>query len=204
MRYFDDLFIWENINNVKQLRKFRKLVISYFTSVEYTRHGYKETSSSISLRENINLMIPKINVIMRQAHVSPSLLHRNPPAIGGGSTYINVVENIFNLHHFMGLGKEDVVDFVDKAIGVYLADQTKAKIRSLNPFFYLHLIIITIIKLPFFVIEKAGFNREKVESSIPGKIFTTIGTLLAYIWTLIQISEKLGFLTTIKSFLGLP
>jgi len=130
-----------------------------------------------------------------------------PPVVGGYVQQVDLIINFFNLGNF-GTGVKEVLDWIDRSIGVYENDKRRAFIRTFNPFFWLGLLVDYIVAIPFSLLAKAGFNRTKIEDSFIGRIakfvlyvVTLLGALLGIIASLLTIVQVLGYLDAVKSVL---
>lgn len=98
----------------------------------------------------------------------------------------------------------EVVDFIDRAIGVYTSDRANSIIRTLNPFFWLILILEIVVRSPFYVLRVAGFNQKKMEESFLGRLTKGVIALAGLAFTVVQIAEKLGYIDNIKKLISGP
>jgi hypothetical protein len=137
--------------------------------------------------------------IIVSSGVNPILRYTPPAAIGGYIQDINVIANIFNLDNYT-IPTESLFDFIDRSIGIYEKNHFPSMIRTINPFFWISEIVSFISNLPFRLIGYIGFDQQRVERSILGRIFKGIlyfFTLLASILTVLQL---LDLLKPFKSF----
>ena len=68
--------------------------------------------------------------------------------IGGRVHRIDVFSNMFGLGRFHMTSKH-LVDFIDRAIGVYQFDRTAALRRTFNPFWWLKRSLLWLLSVPF-------------------------------------------------------
>ena len=214
--------ILENRNRLNILLEFRKLVVDYF-NLEFEppksepkselakalravrgEDNKTEGQGQVEIRAKINLMLNKISDAMYSAGIRPVLYYSPPPMIGGLAGNIDLVQNIFNLHRFQ-IGCDELLDFIERTIGIYENDKTRAKIRVFNPFFWIGLIFDYIARLPIKLLGKLGFNQSKVEDSLFGKITKGLIWFLLSISgiavSILTITEKLGYLDKLKSII---
>lgn len=202
MRYFNKLFIWENKKHLKILKDYRCDIVEYFKNVDYSYYsGPVENEKAIKLRQKINMESGAVLTALEVATVEPVITYSPPPAVGGLAGDINTVKNIFNLHNFQ-MSSQEVLDFVDQAIGIYKTDYFKSYLRTFNPFHWLTLLILEIIRIPFYILGAVGFNRAKIETSFIGRLSKGIAFLLGLLLTIVQLSEKFGVIDTIKKILS--
>ena len=201
MSWYKKITYWENRKRVKLLSKFRDLVVDYFNNVEYNFLHIKENQNTLRIRQEINLHLDRVYSYIIYTGVNPKIYYSPPPAVGGIAGNIDLIHNIFNLHMF-DIPVQNLIDFIDRAIGIYEEDKINSLLRTFNPFFWLGRLVDFIVGIPFKFIGKIGFNREKVEASIVGKIIKGILYLLvtastAFL-TFLTILEKLGYLNGFK------
>lgn len=197
--YYKKIPIWENRKRLKLLKEFRNLVITYFNNIKIDLFNPIENQQAIETRRQINLLIDKVHFIVISAGILPVIYYTPPPAVGGLAGDIDLIYNIFNLHRFQ-IKPQYLLDFIDRAIGVYENDKLNALLRTLNPLFWISLILDYIVSLPFKFIGKIGFNQNKIESSIVGRLIKGALYLITVFAAFLTILEKLGYL---KKFLSL-
>ena len=97
---------------------------------------------------------------------------------------------------------------MNRAIGVYEQTSRQASIRTYNPFWWFARGLIWFSRLPIWFLGEIGFDSQKIEKSIWGKIIKTIFPIIVGIFgvivSLLTILEKLGLLTPLKKHFGLP
>lgn len=201
MRPYDKIFIWENRNRVKLLKEFRNLVIEYYNNVERNSFfSVKENEKATKLRTKINLILDKIYWIIKSANVETSIFYFPPPAVGGYSLDIDLICNIFNLARYE-ISPQQVLDHIERAIGIYEEDKIKSLLRTFNPFTWIMLIIEYLATLPFKFLEILGFNRTEIEASILGKIFKGIFQFIFWFAALLTVLEKFELLDIFKKWI---
>jgi len=204
MAHYRRMFFWQNASKLYTLFEYRDLVIDYFNEAQpYDLFEMHDTEKSIQLRSKINRTTQQITDALYSVGIVP-VIHWTPPAmIGGYSQNIDLVNNLFNLRRYQ-IHPQTLIDILDKAIGIYSADRVNSFLRTVNPLFWVYLLINYFVRLPFKLLGLAGFNQRKIEGSLLGKIFAGVFTTLTYTFTLIQILEKLGMLDRVKEFIGIP
>lgn len=163
-----------------------------------------ENQQAIETRRQINLLIDKVHFIVMSAGILPVMHYTPPPAVGDLARNIDLIYNIFNLHRFQ-IEPQYLLDFIDRAIGIYEDDKFNALLRTLNPLFWISLILDYIASLPFKFIGKIGFNQSKVESSVVGRlvkgVFYLITVLASFLTALDLLGYREKFLLLIKSWI---
>ena len=89
-------------------------------------------------------------------------MHVDP--LGEPSGEIDLLENLFRLHQHR-VSPQILLDYVDRAIGVYKDDRSRAWMRTINPFYWLNLLLECTARLPFFVLGSMGLDRARMEAS---------------------------------------
>ncbi len=172
-RCYRKIPIWENRRRVELLTKFRSLIVEYFNNVSFEYSIPIENRVAKDARRNINLILNEVNSVIISAGIKTVAYYSG----GGSGGSIDLIQNVFNLHYYL-IGYEQVLDMVDRAIGVYESDKSNALLRTLNPLFWISLILDYIVSLPFKFVGKMGFNQSRIESSIVGRIVKGIFYLI--------------------------
>lgn len=151
-------------------------------------------------KRSIYRALQAVNSSVHSAGINPEIFYQQPPIVGGREYNINIITNIFRLDELQI--PVDMPDgFVQQAIGVYTADHAGAWGRTLNPFWWLGKLITWIAHAPFFLLGAAGFDSEKAERSIIGKLVSLVFALTTFLAAVLGILDRLGFLTQLKSYL---
>ena len=195
MNYYKRILPWENNRRLEKLAEFRALVIQYFDNsrAEWMVDERIEKPEAEEARVKINRMMDETHDIILYSGVNPSIRYTPPAVVGGYIQNIDLVENVFNLHRFK-ITANNLLDFVDRSIGIYESNRRPALLRAINPFFYLGLAFDLVARIPFVLIGRAGFNRQKVEESLAGRLVKGsiyIVTALASLLTVLQLLDYL-------------
>jgi len=86
------------------------------------------------------------------------------------------------------------LDVIERAIGIYENDRLNALFRTVNPLFWIGLILDYIVSLPFKVIGKVGFNQKKIESLITGRVIKGTLYLIMVLAAFLTVLEKIDYL----------
>jgi hypothetical protein len=196
MSYYTKLLPWENSRRLTKLAEFRDLVIQYFDNsrAEWMVDERIEKPEAGAARVDINRMMDEVHDILLYSGINPSIRYTPPAVIGGYIQNIDLVQNIYNLHRFR-ISPNNLLDFIDRAIGIYERNERAAFLRAINPFFYLGLVFDFVARIPFVLVGRMGFNRKKAEESLPGRVVkgaVYIITALASILTVLQLLDYLG------------
>jgi hypothetical protein len=201
MKLFNNIPIWENKRRLKLLKEFRGLVVTYFENSKYNwmAEGMIEKPLAKETREQINRNINQIYPVVLLADVSPMIQWTPPPAIGGYIQNIDTLINIFNLHNYQ-LSHDEVLGYLDRAIGAYEADQLSSWVRTCNPFWWFNQLLIWVTHLPFKFLDEIGFDGGKAEKAPLGKAVRGILYLVPVIAAFLTILNLMGWLETFKGF----
>lgn len=203
MRYYKKITIWGNIDRTIKLVNFRNLVVEYFNNIEYEYMGFEitENDKAREIRPKINIIIEEIHSIILASGLSTILIYTPPPAIGGYIRNIDLIQNIFMLHHWQ-IKPNELTDKIERSIGIYENDKKHALLRMFNPFYWIGQIIDLIVDIPFSIIGKLGFNQYKIENSPIGKLVRGILYLITVFAALLTVIDKLGYLENFKNILS--
>ncbi len=201
MKPYNKITIWENNRRLVKLIKFRELVLKYFNNsrVEWMVDERIEEPEALRARVEINRLMDEIHNIILYSGINPSIRWTPPPAVGGYIQNVDLIQNIFNIHRFQ-ISPNNVLDFIDRSIGVYEYNHTRALIRTLNPLFYLSIFFDWVSELPFIFIGWLGFNREKAELSLIGRLMKGLLYLVTVIASALTILQLLGYLHPARQF----
>lgn len=191
---------------IKELEKFIALTNKYFDSLKRDGFGHAvETSESLIFRSQINSMVSSIEEYVSYSDTRDEFLYRAPPLAGGYTQNVPLIQNIFNLTNNQ-ISYLQLVDVLERALSDYKNDVTKSWIRTFSPFYWLGILITLITKIPFDILNAAGFNGEKIKKSYIGAAISKLisaslwlVTILAGIATLIESQKMTAF---IKEIMG--
>jgi hypothetical protein len=108
-----------------------------------------------------------------------------------------LVDNIFNLHQ-LKISPQTLFDYVERAIGVYRDDKVKSLVRTLNPLFWLSIVLDYVSGLPFTVLGALGLNLSKIEDGLVGKFLKGCFRVAVVVTVLAVILDHQGYLDPIK------
>ena len=186
MRYYKKIHYWENIQRVDMLNNFRNLVIDYFNNVQIGHiSGVKINEDAANARILINKSINKVRLIILTSGINPTL--KISPSYGYSGEKKTIDFNDIFIIHTYEIPPTHIIDFIDRSIGVYEEDELNSKLRTVNPFFWLGLVLEFIVNLPFKLIGELGFNQSKFEASSIGKVmklFLQLITIIASFYTI--------------------
>lgn len=187
------MLFWECRRRLEQLVEFRKLAYDYFSNIRYADWmargcppNMNETSQRA--RNQINLMMHDVVDCFDLMGVSHSITYTPPPIIGGYVRSIDLIGNIFDLWQFE-IPSSHLFDCTDRAIGAYQREGLRLRKKIVNPFYWLGLLLVWFLRLPFKFLTAAGFNGQKFEGSLAGKIIKLILGLLPLTAAALKIAD---------------
>jgi hypothetical protein len=202
--------ILQNLESIRTLKKFKKSAERYFENIDYGSYGLTavEKPKAKTLRSQLNLMLERAKRALSSVEISPDIYDASRPTAAGYEEGVYLVDNIFNLHQ-LKISPQTLLDYVERAIGVYRDDKFKSLIRTLNPLFWLSIVLDYISSLPFAVLGALGLNRSKIEDGLVGRflkgcfrvavIFTVLAVILHHQGYLDPLEQKVdGFLSHLK------
>lgn len=193
MNAFKRIPIWENRRRIQFLQSF---LDDYGKYLFYLGNGQDPSI----WRRSINRNIDEADKILSEAGQCPVVIYTPPPMVGGNAMRINIVQNIFNLDEFE-MAPRTVLDYIERATGVYEHDQTKAWLRTVNPFFWLGLAFDGVARLPFVALGKLGFPQSKIETSPLGRFVRGLLILTEAMAAFLACLYYLGWLDRFKHLL---
>ncbi|MHB1516272.1 MAG: hypothetical protein ACYCVY_11325 [Acidiferrobacteraceae bacterium] len=195
MNYYTKLLPWENNRRLQKLAAFRALTTQYFdsSSANWMADKRIEEQEAKEARVDINRAMREIHDIIRCTGINPSIQYTPPPMVGGYIQNIDLVDNIFNLHPFR-IAHTSLIDVIDQAIGVYERNRRAAQLRAINPLFYIGHAFAWVARLPFVFIGGVGFNRQRAEESVVGRVVKGIVYLITALASLLTVLHLLGYL----------
>lgn len=147
MLNINQITYFQNKSRIKFLLEFRNKLTEYFDNAKMNVYvGERiENDRAKTLRQEINYDIEKAARIITAAFVDVHIRQYPPPIVGGPVLDIDLVRNVFKT--YIGISNVHVFDTIDKAIGAYKADTKLSILRTINPFFYLDLLLSYITSL---------------------------------------------------------
>jgi len=156
------------------LRQFRVLAFDYFEGVQYPSWMSAGTSpvmddTAQTARQQINHLLGEVLISLERFRIPHVIRYQPAPTLGGYVQNVDIILNIFSLREFQ-IGPERVFDTVDRAIGAYERETGRLHRNLFNPLYWLCLVIVWLLRLPFRLLGVAGFDAHKVEGSLLGRI----------------------------------
>jgi hypothetical protein len=152
-----------------------------------------EKELQFKLREKLNNMNGEVGLYVHKAGISASITYTPPPMIGGLVRNIDFFSNLFNLSQF-SIAPQLVVDSLDRAIGNYNVYNNRFTKKLINPIYW----VGELIRVPFHIAHFAGFDENKLEFSLFGKIYKFTSSILIFIATILTILNYVGINTKLN------
>lgn len=200
MQNYKQMTIFENLKRTRTLVKFKKLVQTYYSNLDRGAFGLENTENLIAkrTRSQLNLMLEKVKGALHSVETYPTAPNERRRAAYEPSGEIDLLENIFSLQQHK-MDPQTLVDHVERAIGVYTADRFGASVRTLNPFYWLSILINYAARLPFFIMGGLGLDQDRLEGTALGKLFKGCFRVAVFLALLAGVMHYLGVLDPLKS-----
>ena len=199
MAHYKRMTILGNLESIRTLKKFKKFAERYFENVDYGSYGLTavEKPKAKILRSQLNLMLERAKRALSSVELSPDICDASRPTAAGYEEGVYLVDNIFNLHQ-LKISPQTLLDYVERAIGVYRDDKLKSLMRTLNPLFWLSIVLDYVSGLPFAFLGALGLNRSKIEEGSFGKFMKGCFRVAVVVTVLAVIVDHLGYLDPIE------
>lgn len=198
------MLYWECKRRLESLGEFQKLVITYFTNITYQGWPSDEPilgETAQRARIEINRRLGDVQYSCRLVGVTCIVYYSPPPAIGGLAGQVDLLANIFELHQFR-IPHTRVVDFLDRAIGNYQKRADWLFKQIFNPLFWAKWLLGKVIAVPFGLLGLAGFDADKIEESLGGKLIKAVVGFVVFLSALLAVLDYLGLLERFKALIG--
>ncbi len=110
------------------------------------------------------------------------LITRDAPNRGGKKVKINVIRAIFRdriIRHF-SLDEKEPLQVLDKGVNIYQELLWKQRLQLFNPLFWIFHFAGFMAELPFFILEKAGYDTKPSEESKLVHLYKLIVQVLVF------------------------
>ena len=198
------MFIWEHKRRVNTLERFLGLVRTYTTNLQY--NGMLpdpiENDAALRAREELNLILRHSKDYVHLTGV-PVTIHYSPPqSTGGLAGEVDVFGSFFQFPR-LDLPWTVATDPAQQALGVYRSLKSRSWVDTLNPLYWLYRIFQEILRIPFLILGSMGYDVEKAQKSIVGRVFTLVGQAMGFALTFLTLVERFGLPEWLKRVLGL-
>jgi hypothetical protein len=159
MKPYDKLTIVRNRHRVRDLRRFRERLESYFEQVEYVTDDLPvDWEGARAARSQINQMLPRVSQIVHAAKLGAPTDDTTDP--GPSVANVEVLRNIFRTRYADG-AEQEILDVIDMALGVYEASRFIALARTVNPFHYAGTMLAFVASVPRRVLTALGLRLRR-------------------------------------------
>lgn len=141
-KHYKEITFRENGTRLSMLTEFLDLVIRYFdnSTLNMINGHYTEEPEAREARGAINLILKRVYKMIRLADIKTAAVSSTSVVIGGNCQNIDLILNIFNL------GRNEIppyaaIDYIERAIDVYKSNRLPSFIRTINPFFWLTVLL---------------------------------------------------------------
>lgn len=191
MIHFKKKTVFGNSYSLRKLIEFRILVKQYFklAGPNFEHISIIDHEGISNLRTKLNKLIRAIDQIMLEANIEPTIVVTRL----GRTDEVCILNTIFHLHQHH-ISPQEVLDLIDKTIGVYSHDKIPSIIRTLNPLFWFIRFIDFIVKTLFDLLQKSGFDIQKIEESFIGKIIKLIAYCISVLTSVLTILSILEYI----------
>lgn len=140
------------------------------------------------VRDRVARATNRMKRIARQNGVPVDLKSFPPPAVGGPVIPINYFDAVLFDHSYGGVSNQWIVDALNQTMGESVERVDKEFWKLLNPLQWAKDLLVSVLRIPFLLIESTGFDVAKVEEHLFGKLFK-----FAELGVLLWIAFRLGF-----------
>jgi hypothetical protein len=192
--------IFQNLERTRTLVKFKKLIETYFANLDQGAFGLETTENPIAkrTRSQLNLRLEKVKRALDSVETYPAAPNERRRAAYEPSGELDLLENIFSLQQHK-VDPQTLVDHIERAIGMYSADKFRASVRTLNPLYWLSILINYTARLPFFLLGGLGLDQDRLEGAALGKFLKGFFRAAVFLALLAGLMHYLGFLEPLKS-----
>jgi len=200
MPHYRRMTVFQNLDRTRMLVKFKKLIETYYANLDRGAFGLnaKENLIAKRTRSQLNLMLEKVKGALHSVEIYPTAPQQIRRAAYEPSGEIDLLENIFSLQQ-RKVEPQTLVDHVERAIGRYTGDRFSASLRTLNPLFWLSILLIYTARLPLFILGSLGLDRDRLEGSALGILFKGFFRVAVFLALLAGGMHYVGFLEPLKS-----
>jgi hypothetical protein len=149
--------------------KFKKMIELYFGKADQgsSRRAVPDDVVAKRTRSQLNLNLEKVKRALLAVDISPNVPGTRRTGPGQRPRDIDLVEDIFSLHQHK-ISPQTLVDHVERAVGIYRDDRGRATLRTINPLYWLSVLLDYAGRLPSFILVGLGMDRERFEGTALG------------------------------------
>jgi hypothetical protein len=177
---------------------FRGLVADYIQSLGLISSSRRtvQTDTSQAIRDQINLSLrdalESCQIVGESMMVNYSYQGYRVP--------LNLLRELFDLRNEWHISPAKALDGLDRAIGEYERRKQRLYWQMFNPLFWLQMLLVRIIGIPFQILGAAGFDAPKLEKSMAGRIVKAVEAFVFFAAALLTALQILGWLAPVDRF----
>ena len=135
------MLYWEAKRRYEFLKRFREKVVAYDNNAQwnYDDNDWNENEEAARRRRQVNEDMAEVTTACQEVVHSTIIYYSPPPLIGGFEGEIDVLTNIFRLPS-LGVDFAQLLDRLDRVIGVYRWHVSHLWRQLFNPLYWLALI----------------------------------------------------------------
>lgn len=118
----------------------------------------------------------------------------------GYQSPLNLLRELFDLRNDYHISPAKALDGLDRAIGEYERRRHRLYWEMFNPLFWLRLLLVKIIGIPFQILGAAGFDAAKIEKTTAGRVVKAIAGFVTFAAGLLAVLQSLGWLDPVLQF----
>ena len=200
MAHYKRMTIFQNLDRTRTLVRFRKLTELYFQNVDHGAYGLEVVENVLAkrTRSQLNLMLEKVKRALSSVEISSSVAPTRRLPVGERQGDMDLVENIFSLHQ-QKVDPQILADCIERAIGLYRNDRFKAWMRTLNPLYWLNILLDYAARLPLYILGSLGLDRDKLEGTAFGKFLKGCFRMAGFVALLVVVLHYLSLLDPVKT-----
>ena len=206
MAHYKKKTFFGNRYSLNKLTKFRDLVKKYFEILNNTPNFPQDRSINNSyfikgvlpenieaknIRSKINNLLDTIEGIVLDADINPSVEYYSQQE--QRQKIIPVLSNIFILDGY-NIKPDRLLDFIERAIGVYSHDKIQSIARTFDPIFWFIRLLDFIFNVFLGFLKESGFDTRKIEDNFFVKIIKFIFYFVGFIASILTVLSLLGYI----------
>ena len=138
------------------------------------------------IRAKMSHIISDVERIATKRNIETTLITFPAPAVGGYVIPQKIYSSVLHDYSHCGIGRQLIIDTLNSTISACHKHYRNELINTFNPFHWLMIVFVFIIRIPFYIISLSGFNVEKIEDQMWAKIFKLL-YILAIFYFLIEL-----------------
>lgn len=195
------MLYWECKRRLQTLEEFHSLVVRYFSTVAYasgSRRAY-QTEESSEARRKINDLMQDVGSSCNLIGQPMTVQYVPSPLVGGFQGPLSLLSSLFELREYH-IPNSKVIDGLERVIGTYRRKKKHLYWQMFNPLFWLRVLLVKVVEVPFQILSAAGFDTAKFENSVMGKLVKAVVGFVAFAAALLTVLQILGWLEPVKRF----